>query len=152
MLAMRFGIVLWPQDELFDAIAKCFRAARDLLPDEGVALRQGIDVLRACLRRLVRVKKLSKQELAATDWNKIDGCRWRPPGQDRYLIKCDAFNALFATSSQRDLVLNWLTETHQITTAVAAAGESVNGSTLKRQFFWPDGKRRRSYEIVFPRS
>jgi hypothetical protein len=151
MLAGRFGIVLWPQDELFDAIAKCFRAARDLLPDEGVALRQGIDILRACLRRLVRVKKLSKQELAATDWEKTDGYRWRPPGQDRYIIKCDAFNALFATSSQRDIVLNWLTEAHQITAAVADAGESPHERTAKRQFFWPDGKRRRSYEIVFPR-
>jgi Domain of unknown function (DUF927) len=151
MLASRFGIVLWPQDELFDAIAKCFRAARDLLPDEGAALRQGIHMLRACLRRLVRVKKLSKQELAATDWEKTDGYRWRPPGQDRHIIKCDAFNALFATSNQRDIVLNWLTETHQITAAVADAGESPHERTAKRQFFWPDGNRRRSYEIVFPR-
>jgi hypothetical protein len=93
--------------------------------------------------------------LGATDWSfnehAQDRYRWRPPGQDRYIIKCDAFNALFATSSQRDIVLNWLTETHQITAAVVDAGESPHERTPKRQFFWPDGKRRRSYEIVFAR-
>jgi Domain of unknown function (DUF927) len=151
LLGIRFGIVPWQRDELLDAIAKCYRGARNLLPDEGVAMRQGLAILEARLKKLVRVKSLSKEQVASTDWEKVDGYRSRPRGQDRYIIKREAFNALFATAAQKDLVLKWLIENGRITTAVAKSGGASAVRKPKEQFIWPDDERRRSYEITFPR-
>jgi putative DNA primase/helicase len=85
LLGIKFGIVLWQQEELLDAIAKCYRGARDLLPDEGVALRQGLALLMGRLGGLPRRKVL--QANGATDWRKIDGYRVRRDGRDRYVIR-----------------------------------------------------------------
>jgi hypothetical protein len=152
MLGIRLGILPWNHAEILDAIAKCFRSARGALPDEGVVLRQGIAVLTARLRTLVRVKKLSPEELASTDWDTTDGYRKRRRGQDHFVIKREVFNALFPTTGQRDLVLQWLIENNRITTAfLKAAPANTLLREPKGQFIWPDGNRRRSYEIVFPR-
>jgi Domain of unknown function (DUF927) len=148
MLGIKFGIVPWQADELLDAIAKCYRAARDILPDEGVALRKGMGVLSACLGRLRRLKELEGDR--STDWDRIDGYRARSKHRNRYVIKREAFNAIFATTVQQDLVLRHLIRGEQITLAMSNGG---SGTTIKpkKQFIWPDGQRRRSYELTFPR-
>jgi hypothetical protein len=151
MLGVRLGILPWDRAEIFDAVAKCFRGARGSLPDEGVVLRQGIAVLTARLRTLVRFRNLSPEELASTDWDMADGYRRRRRGQDHFVIKRELFNALFPTTGQRDLVLRWLIENHRITTAFLKAPANTLLREPKGQFIWPDGNRRRSYEIVFPR-
>ena len=43
MLAIRYELAPWEKDELLDAITKCYVAARDLLPDDGVSVRQGVE-------------------------------------------------------------------------------------------------------------
>jgi hypothetical protein len=149
LLGIRFGIVPWQQDELLDAIAKCYRGARNQLPDEGEALRRGLAILRSFLGGLGRRKKL--RENASTDWGKIEGYRWRSSDRDRYVIKREVFNSLFATTAQKNLLLNHLIENGQITTAVAKGGGVSTARKPKKQFIWPDGERRRSYQITFPR-
>jgi hypothetical protein len=148
LLGIKFGIVPWQADELLDAIAKGYRRARDILPDEGVALRKGMEVLRACLGGLRRLKDLEGDR--STDWDRIEGYRAQSKHRNRYLIKREVFNAIFATTVQRDLVLRHLIRGEQI-----KLGTSKNGSgtadKLKKQFIWPDGQRRRSYELTFPR-
>jgi hypothetical protein len=151
LLGIRLGIVPWQQDELLDAIAKCYRGARSLLPDEGVALRQGLKILQERLGKLVRLKSLPKRQRSSHDWDNADGYRRRPPGQDRYIIKREVFNALFATTTQKNLVLNHLIENGQITMAVGKSGGASSERKPKGQFYWPDGERRRSHEITFPR-
>jgi hypothetical protein len=152
MLGIRLGVVSWNPDELLDAIAKCYRGARDLLPDEGVALRQSLARLEALTLTLVRPKSLSQEQIASKDWDKVDGYWMRRSEQDHYIIKCEIFNALFDTTAQRDLLLNWLIDNNRITMAlVKTAGAGVSRNP-KEQIIWPDGKRRRSYEIVFPRT
>jgi hypothetical protein len=112
-------------------------------------LRQGLAVLQARLRGLGRRKTLKAN--ASTDWDKLDGYWRRKSGQDRYVIKREVFNALFASIAQKDLILKYLIENGQITTAVAKGGDASSERKPKKQFIWPDGERRRSYEIVFPR-
>ena len=149
LLGIRFGIVPWQQEELFDAIAKCYRGARDLLPDEGVALRQGLALLMGRLGGLPRRKILKADQ--STNWDRIDGYRVRTKRRDRYVLKRDVFNAIFATTVQRDLVLQHLIESSEITLALSK-GVAGTAAKPKKQFFWPDKQRRRSYEITFPRS
>jgi hypothetical protein len=149
LLGIQFGIVPWQKDELLDAIAKCYRGARNQLPDEGVALRQGLTILQTRLSGLARSKLLKKN--ASTDWDRLDGYRRRPPGQDRYIIKREVFNALFATTAQMNLVLSHLVANGQVTMAVGKNGSAAAARKPKKQFIWPDDQRRRSYEIVFPR-
>ena len=57
MLGIRCGLLPWGKDELLDALTKAYIGARDLLPDDGVAIRQGIKALRAKLRQLPRTSK-----------------------------------------------------------------------------------------------
>jgi hypothetical protein len=146
LLGIRFGIVPWQQEELLDAIAKCYRGARDLLPDEGVALRQGLALLMGRLGGLPRRKVL--QANGATSWPKVDGYRMRRNGRDRYVIKRKVFNGIFASTAQRDLVLQHLVGAKQIALALRKDGPAAAASPA--DFTWPDGERRRSYEIVIP--
>ena len=88
LLGIEFGIVPWQQEELLDAIAKCYRGARDLLPDEGVALRQGMTLLMGCLGGLPRRKDLQesqgKKPKWRTGWTVTGSGR---TGRDRYVIR-----------------------------------------------------------------
>ncbi len=149
LLGIKFGIVPWQTDELLDANAKCYRGARDILPDEGVALRKGMEVLRAWLGGLRRVKELEADR--STDWDRIEGYRVRTKHRNRYVIKREMYNAIFATTVQRDLVLRHLIRSEQITLAISKNGSGTTAKP-KKQFIWPDGQRRRSYQLTFPRS
>jgi hypothetical protein len=123
LLGIRFGIVPWQADELLDAIAKSYRAARDILPDEGVALRKGMAVLSARLGKLRRLKDLKADH--STDWDRIEGYRVRTKHRNRYVIKREVFNAIFATTVQRDLVLRHLIRSEQIKLGTSKGGSGT---------------------------
>lgn len=135
LLGIRLGILPWEQEALIDAISKCYLSARNLLPDEGVALRQGMAILRSRLDGLDLRKKLKAN--ASTDWDKVDGYRWRSSGLARHVIKRDVFHTLFATTFQKELVLKYLIENNQITTAVGKGGDAAATAKTKKQFTWP---------------
>ena len=67
-LGIRSGLLPWGKAELLDALTKCYFGARDLLPDDGVAVRQGIKALRAKLRQLPRT---SKKAATVPDYQKL---------------------------------------------------------------------------------
>ena len=108
MLGIQLGILPWTADELFDAISKCYRAARELLPDDSVALRRGISALRARSCELRASDRAGKS--AKGYYESIEGYKEVGPSTIRYRIKCEAFNAVFASAHDRELVLDWLVE------------------------------------------
>ena len=70
---------------------------------------------------------------------------------NRYVIKCDAFNSIFASGTQRALVVEWLIQKQRITLATPKASAGAPSPKPQEQFIWPDSKRRRSFEIRWPR-
>lgn len=56
-LGIRCHFLPWGKAELLDSIVKCYISARDLLPDDGVAIRHGITALRKTLRGLPRASE-----------------------------------------------------------------------------------------------
>ena len=113
-LGIQCKLLPWNKSEVLHALTKCYMGARDLLPDDGVAIRRGIAALRAKLRQLPRI---SKKAGARTDFGEIDGCRERRKEVDRFLIKRDVFNSIFSSGTQRALVMEWLTQRQRITLA-----------------------------------
>jgi hypothetical protein len=147
-LGIRCGLLPWDKPELLDALTKACIGARDLLPDDGVAVRQGVETLRAKLRQLPRT---SKKAATVPDYHNIDGYREGQKRVNRYVIKRDAFNFLFASETQRALVIEWLIQKQRITLATAKTSAGAPAPKPQGQFVWPDGKRRRSFQIRFPR-
>jgi hypothetical protein len=147
-LGIRCGLLPWDKPELLDALTKCYIGARDLLPDDGVAIRQGIAALKTKLHELPRASKKAATEL---DYDKIDGYRKRRKKTNRYVIKRDAYNFIFASETQRALVTQWLMQKQRITLATPKATVGAPSPEPRNQFVWPDGKRRRSFEIRWPR-
>jgi hypothetical protein len=148
MLGIQYKLLPWGKTELLDAVAKSYVAARALLPDDGVSRRQGITALQAKLHELPRI---SKNTAAETDFDEIDGYRKRRQETNRYVIKVDVFNCIFASGTQRALVIEWLIQKQRITVAKPKASAGAPSPKPKKQHPWPDGKRRRSFEIVWPR-
>jgi hypothetical protein len=148
MLGIRCGLLPWGKADLLDALTKAYIGARDLLPDDGVAVRQGIETFRAKLRQLPRI---SKKAAAAPDFDEIDGYRKRRKKVNRYVLKRDAFHSLFASETQRALVIEWLIEKQRITLATPKASAGAPSRKPQEQFIWPDDKRRRSFQILWPR-
>jgi len=146
MLGIRSGLLPWNKAELLDAISKCYFGARELLPDDGVLLRQGIKTLGKKLNGLSSLSAVESKESG-----KLDGYRAREKTAYRCLIKREVFNAIFASKRQRNLVIDWLIKKNRITTAVAKTSEPGANRRLKEQFPWADGQRRRSVEIRWPK-
>jgi len=144
-LGIRCRLLPWDKPELLDALTKCYIGARDLLPDDGVAIRQGITALRAKLHELPRI---SKKAAAQTDYDEVDGYRKK---ENWYVIKRDEFNSIFASGTQRGLVIDSLIVNQRITLATPKASAGAPSPTPQKQFIWPDNKRRRSFEIRRPR-
>jgi hypothetical protein len=147
-LGIRYELLPWDKTELLDALSNCYFGARDLLPDDGVAVRQGIMALRAKLHQLPR---FSKEAVAETDYEEVDGYRERGRKVNRYFIKRDVFNSIFASETQRFLVIERLIQKQRITLATPKASAGASLPQPQRQFMWPDGKRRRSFEIRWRR-
>jgi hypothetical protein len=143
-LGIRAGIIPWAKRDLLAAIAKAYLAARDLLPDQGRVLRQGINLLRAKLSELPRASNRSAKK---TDFDQLDGYRKRRDGKTFYLIKREVFNSLFNSEPQRKLVIQWLIEDSLITLAGSKDGAGTLAPQPQHQFVWRDTRRRHSYEI-----
>ncbi len=146
ILGIRYGLLPWKQSDLLDAISKCYFGARELLPDDGVALRRGINALKALLNRLPRAERLAK-----TGYADVDGFVIVGPTSRRSLIRREAFNRAFASVHERRLVLNWLIQKDRMTLATPKAAPDGSKAMPKVQHDWPDGERVRSYEIRWPR-
>ena len=151
MLGIQTGILPWTREELLDAVTKCYLAARELLPDEGVALRRGIPALRERLRQLPSLSSLPIGKTAKGHYENVDGYWKRESGMYRCIIKCDAFNSIFSSTYDRNLILNWLIRERRIAYAMSKVAAPASEPRPKKQHEWPDGERRRSYEIYWPR-
>jgi putative DNA primase/helicase len=147
-LGIRCELLPWDKTELLDALSNCYFGARDLLPDDGVAVRQGILALRTKLHQMPRI---TDEAVAETDYDDVDGYRERRKKVNRYLIKRDAFNSIFVSGTQRSLVIQRLIQMQRVTLASPKGSTGASSPEPQGQFMWPDGKRRRSFEIRWPR-
>lgn len=138
-LGIRNDILPWKTSDLRDAIAKCYFGARDLLPDEGVLTRSGIKLLK---QHLTALPDHTESHNTAIGFKEIAGTKYR------VLVARDRFNGIFRSPEQRELVLSWLVSKGRITLAKGKSGPQL----VKEQHFWPDGERRRSVEIFWPKS
>lgn len=140
-IAIKFRLVPWTSVSLGKAIRKCYFAARDLLPDEGVMFRSGKSTLLSFLQKLPK-----STEIDARDNSHLDGFSEARLRHYRCLVKRDKFNRIFQSEAQHRLVLNWLMADSRITLAATSTGPRK----VKEQHFWPDGERYRSVEIMWP--
>jgi hypothetical protein len=120
---------------------------RDLLPDSGNALRRGI---RALKQRLQSLPKRAEWPRGGQQKD-LDGYRVSKGNSKFAIIKREAFAKTFASATNCDLVLEWLLQKGLITTALSKKATPGSSPKPKEQFVWPDGERRRSYEIRLPR-
>jgi hypothetical protein len=95
--------------------------------------------------------EVSQHANVTANFNKVHGYRQRQEKVTRHIIKREAFNAVFTSSTQKSLVIDWLIKNQRITLAVPSASAGAAELKPKGQFIWPDGVRRRSYEIIWPR-
>ena len=146
ILGIRYGLLPWKKSEVLDAISKCYFGARDLLPDDGVALRRAIQALKVLLGDLAPTERLD-----TTDYANVNGYSEVGPTSRRYVIKREVFNKAFASKHDRELILDWLIRKHRIVLAVPKAAPPGSKPRPKIQHDWPDGERVRSYEIRIPR-
>lgn len=138
-LGINYGLLPWKVADLRDAVAKCYFGARDLLPDDGVILRSGVQLLQQYLEALPEWKNVPR---AASGF--------REDAQDQYrsLVKRDRFNEIFRSLEQRNLVVQWLISKKRVKLAKSNSGPPL----IKEQHFWPDGNRHRSVEIFWPKA
>ncbi|ANW00076.1 DUF927 domain-containing protein [Bradyrhizobium icense] len=135
-LAIKFKLVPWKKEELFSAIENVFCDAKTLLPDRERDLATAQATLKEFVEKLRRRNDIDDYEVEP-------GYRVSRMGPARFVVKVDAFNALFETDTERRDVLNWLGSSKLIVT-------SSSSSKPKYQFKWPDGERRRSYTFSLP--
>lgn len=147
LLGIRYKVLPWRKKNLLSAVTKAYRRARDLLPDDGVLLREGMRAFKALRQSLVSVKKKSRLTF---DYSSLAGFRERAGARNRYLIKRQNFNAIFSSVEQQDLVTKWLIDHGQITLATPKRSSGAADQTPQYQFIWPDGIRRRSIEVFRP--
>jgi hypothetical protein len=137
--------------ELLDAVKKCYVAALALLPDDGTLVSQGVSALSEYLEQLPSVSIPFTESDDKFDFKVLDGYKQSTPEVDIYVIKRESFRQIFTSAEQEILVTKWLTEKKRITVATPKQSGGVSERKPKNQIIWPDGKRRRSIEIVWPR-
>jgi hypothetical protein len=147
VLGIECGLLPWTKGELLEAVLKSYIGARDLLPDSGVLLRRGRAAFKALRNRLPLIRRKDRLAFA---YQTSDGFKQRIKDKYRYLIKGEVFNNEFSSIEERDLVVNWLMKKGQITLATPKSSVGVSSRKPKEQHLWPDGKRRRSFEIFKP--
>ena len=96
--------------------------------------------------------RISGKAATIPDFDGLDGYRNRRKKVNRYVIRRDAFNSLFASGTQRALVVEWLIQKQRITLATPKASAGAPSPEPQGQFIWPDDKRRRSFQILWPRN
>lgn len=147
-LGVRFGILPWASLNLLDAVAKSYRAARALLPDDGKSLAAGIAAFKRKRRSLPKVEAdISRKKFRDAVGDRAIGFRQALPGKNRYVIRVEAFNEIFETDKQAELVESWLTGKGYLTLAKPKDGDKRRA---KDQHIWPDKKRCRSFELIWP--
>jgi putative DNA primase/helicase len=146
--AIRCRLLPWTEADLLDALHTIYRGAREMLPDDGVLLRNGLRALRRALREL---RRESVRIGSSVDFDSVNGFCKRTGNSRCYLIKGDTFNSIFATTRERTLVIQWLLQKHRLKTAGPPKSGDRRQIRPKDQIVWPDRKRRRSVEIVWPR-
>ncbi len=150
-LGIHYGLLPWKESDLLGAISKCYFGARELLPDDGVVLQDGIKRLREKLNELPSLSAIQGKPSVMARLGQLDGYRVGENGLVRCLIKREVFNSVFVSAYQRELLVRWLLKEKRITTAVIKGSNRGTEPTPKGQFEWADGERRRSYEIRLPR-
>ena len=98
--------------------------------------------------KLSALKSEAKQTI---DFKKLSGYQTRSVKRYRYIIKREKFNAIFSSKAQQKLVLDWLIRKRQIEMAVPVTSKDAANLQPKAQIIWPDGERRCSYQIFWPR-
>ena len=146
--AIRRSLLPWRESDLLGALTTIYSGAREMLPDPGVALRNGLGALRGVLRG---IQRSAVQGVHNVNFETASGtCRTRRTYR-RFFIKGDAYNSIFPTAHEKALVTAWLLRKGRMTAAgPSKAGQPANLKP-KHQIVWPDGKRRRSVEILWPR-
>jgi hypothetical protein len=148
LFGIRYDVLPWDEQDLLSAVTKAYRATRNLLPDDGVLLREGMKALKALRQRLTFIKK---KDCLTFDYSALAGFKERAGDRNRYLIKRQAFNAIFSSTDQQDLVIKWLIDKGHITLAMPKHSSGSSDPKPQDQFVWPDGVRRRSIEVLWPR-
>lgn len=149
MLARRFGLVGWDNNELLAAIRTCYARARAMLPDDDRLLRDGIGILADRLTSLPAYSSGLKRPFNA-GFDDVDGVRGNS-STGPCLIKRHVFDTLFVSRHQLELVEAWLLDNGALTKGLPKRG-SADFFSPKEQHMWPDGRRRRSLEIKWPTS
>jgi hypothetical protein len=143
----RFGIeakvLPWRKDDLLAAILKCYEGARSIVFDDEQLQAQGRAALLAYLKKLPTFSSLDDNEFAESQgYVKPEGNVFR------CMLRSEAFVALFKNRQQQRLVMAQLLRNEEIITATP---KSHQAPRPQDQFTWPDGKRVRSYEILWGR-
>lgn len=148
MLAKAAKLVDWAANDVLQAFAKLYVAARNLLPNEGELKAEGIQILAAKIASFSTVSPLPDAPAlpagACASWQGSRKTYW---GKNTCLIKRDVFDASFASRLQRNLVERWMVENRLVTLAQSRGAAGGHQSRPKEQHQWPDGERRRSFEI-----
>ncbi len=143
VLGIECGALPWTKMELRTALKKSFVGARELLPDKGVVLRQGL----AALKTL----RASIPNRTDADLQNGVGFKDQAGEQNRYLIKWGSFTSIFSSAEQRDLAVDWLVTRRRVTLVHHKTDTQRQSEKLREQFTWPDGGRHRSIEFFWPR-
>ena len=143
--AVEYGIVSWSREGALAAAKVCYRRARALLRDDGLLIQDELERLRGALIALpvVRVGAVKRKQP-----DKAIGFRERDKDIRRCVIAVEALARHFTSTRQQQLVLRWCAENARLT--LAKVKNERDGLCQKEQFFWPDGRRKRSYEFKIP--
>jgi hypothetical protein len=147
MLGIQCGLLPWNKKLLLKAITKAYHGARDLLPDEGVLLRVGLAALSSKLHQLLSIPEPTQKSSQGFDYEQMEGYRYKTGSANHYVIRRESFNEIFTSGEQQALVIARLIEKGRLTLSASTHGNAVPGPRV--QLIWPDGKRRRSFEIVW---
>lgn len=142
VLAHKAKLVDWDDEVILKSVTKFYRAARELLPNDAILLREGVELLRKTIATFTTAPFGDELPLdSCANW---DGFKTHILDNYTCLITREAFDAAFASRMQRNLVERWLVENGMVT---LAQKHSDSTPTPKGQHQWPDKKRRRSLEI-----
>ena len=146
-MAIRVGTVPWTEENALASVTAAYHAARKLLPDDALELREGIAKLSAGLRDLPSARKWHRQD--AHERPKVTtGYRWRSARAHHCMIRTEAFVGIFSSVSQRHAVESFLLAQGLLETAQPKAATAR--PTPKMQHVWINGDRPRSYLIDVP--
>ena len=144
MLGREAGILGWNAATTLEAVCRCYRGARELLPDDSRLIRDGLRQLKA---RLAALEVGRPGDSSVVDG--MRGYRFRKQGVHQCLIPVNVFAGWFADAKQRQLMETWLINAGRIALATPKTVR-LTAPRPQDQFVWADGKRRRSYLLHWP--